>query len=126
VATTVVRALGVVIHGEPRIVGKVLDIDGELVYYRRFDKTGALFRQLDAYSFDSRLVPALQAAGVTRIHYDDCEGKSYSKNLAEFVAKARPGEHGEEEQLYLPVAEWDLTTELRYVPWTQKVEWIST
>lgn len=124
-ATITEWAIAVDVNGEQRIIGKLIYIVREklLVFYRHYKWGNAYFRKWDALSFDARVVKLFKAnPRIEQVHYEDDLGSLFFVPVKDYLENAILGEHGEGEQLYLPLGLWAVAPERDYfVAFTNKI-----
>jgi len=95
----------VMADGSRRIGGKIVNLNGVLVFYRHFE--GAELRKWRAFSMDDRLIPLLVQRGVRII--DEVQGGIvYRIPLERFLAIGTSATHSHNEgaQTYVAVDSW--------------------
>lgn len=113
--------------GTRRVGGKIVNLNGVLVFFRDFK--GARLNKWQAFSVDERLIPLLVARGVSLIDEVD-NGVVYRIPLDRFIAAGTTAEHSRREapQVYVPVSFWarvgapyktEHKRETTLVPWVQ-------
>jgi len=103
------------VNGEPRVCGKKVffETENKHTLYRCFPWSSAYFRKWDSLSVSKKLIDAiLTDPEITEVQYatTGTDKSLYTINKMDFKLHSRPGNFGEEEQYYVPLAYWTKTT----------------
>jgi hypothetical protein len=97
------------VKGKWRYLGKIIRVGDKYVFLRVYEKEVSIHRNIDALSFDVRVLPELKKYGVTEVHHLCKKAKEmYQITLADAIAKAIPDNQGEGDELYVRVPDWTM------------------
>lgn len=120
------KVFQVLVGGAPRIVGKLLRDDaGRFILYRCCPYSVCYHRNLDAISFDARILshlPEKMAQVIQEVEDKADPGKLLVAEWEVFQRDSVAANHGEGVQIYLPMNQWKKIRRSWKVPYTKTIE----